>query len=114
MSRTQRYWFVFLCCLLAVPTCVYGFKILEAESPATAIFAGALLGAAHVVLRPLLRILTKPIGCLTFGLFGIVIDVGLVYGCAYFLEGFFVTSVLNALLTALFVNAACMIVGGRH
>ena len=53
MSRTTRYGFVFLCCLLAIPTCVYGFGLLYAEEPYFAVAAGALLGCAHLVLRPL-------------------------------------------------------------
>lgn len=114
MSRATRYWFVFLCCVLAVPTCVYGFGILQADQPATAVIAGALLGVAHIFLRPILRLVTKPIGCMTLGLFGLAIDVALVYGCAYFLDGFAVTGFVNALLCALLVNFACLVVGGRH
>ena len=55
-----------------------------------------------------------PIGCLTFGLSTFAIDVGLIYGCAYFLDGFAVPKLLDAVLAAILVNAACWIVGGRH
>ncbi|HIU32929.1 MAG TPA: phage holin family protein [Candidatus Pullichristensenella excrementigallinarum] len=114
MSRTTRYWFVFLCCVLAIPTCVYGLGILWAHEPFDALLAGALLGLAHVILRPVLRLATKPIGCLTFGLSSFAIDVGLIYACAYALDGFAVTSLAHALFAAILVNAACLIVGGRH
>ena len=114
MSRPMRYAFVFLCCLLAIPTCVYGFGILYARGPYLAVMAGALLGCAHLLLRPLLRLVTMPIGCLTFGLSAFAIDVGLIYGCAYFLDGFAVPKLMDAVLAAILVNAACWIVGGRH
>lgn len=114
MSRTTRYGFVFLCCVLAIPTCVYGFGLLYAQEPHFAVAAGVLLGCAHVVLRPLLRFVTRPIGCLTFGLSTFAIDVGLIYGCDYFLDGFAVPRLLDAVVAAVLVNAACWIVGGRH
>lgn len=114
MSRANRYGFVFLCCVLAIPTCVYGLGLLRAEEPWTALLAGALLGAAHVVIRPILRIATKPLGCITLGLSGFAIDVGLIYGCAHFLSGFTVPKLTDAVLAALLVNAATWIVGGRH
>ena len=56
MSRTTRYCFVFLCCVLAIPTCVYGLGILWAHEPFDALLAGALLGLAHVILRPVDRV----------------------------------------------------------
>ncbi len=68
MTRANRYFFVFLCCLLAVPICVYALGLLTANEPYTALLAGTLLGAAHVALRPILRLITKPLGCLTMGL----------------------------------------------
>ena len=114
MSKTTRYGFVFFCCLLAIPTCVYGFGLLYAEEPYFAVAAGALLGCAHLVLRPLLRFVTRPIGCLTFGLSTFAIDVGLIYGCAYFLDGFAVPKLLDAVLAAILVNAACWIVWRRQ
>ena len=75
---------------------------------------GALLGLAHIVLRPALRMVFAPLGCLTFGLFGMVIDVGLLYGCGYLVKGFEVPGLLYAVLTAMLINAMCAIAGGRR
>ena len=114
MKKTTRSWFVFLCCLLAMPTAVYmlpdGFSV---ASPERSLAAGVLLGAAHVVLRPVLRLVSAPIGCMTLGLFGLIIDVGLIYGCGALIEGFEVLSLPHALVTALFVDIMCLIVSGR-
>lgn len=113
-KKPSRSWFVFLCCLLGVPTCTYMLPgAFACDRPETALGAGMLLGIAHVLLRPVLRLLSAPIGCLTFGLFGLVIDVGLIYACAHYIPGFAVLDPLYALLTALFINIMCFIVSGR-
>lgn len=43
------------------------------------IFAGALLGLINFFIKPILEIITLPLKILTFGLFGLVINVGLVW-----------------------------------
>lgn len=122
MKRQKNPFLVFLCCVLAVPTCgiLVGDLTLSKEwSEATLallrpwLLVGTLLGAAHLIVRPILRILSAPIGCLTLGLFGFVIDVALIYVCAYFIEGFAVPSLLYASLTAFLINTICAIVGSR-
>ena len=117
-KRGSRWELIMLCCVLAVPTAAmlmgyYGAEVdlMEARP---ALVTGGLLGAAHLLLRPVLRFLFAPVGCLTLGLFGLVIDVGLIYLCAAFVEGFTVPSFLYALLTALLVNAVCAVAAGRR
>ena len=116
--RSNPWLIVLLTCTLAVPTVaqlmgVYGTGTrLDALCPAIAV--GALLGLAHIALRPLLRLLFAPIGCLTFGLFGLVIDVALIYLCAWRVPGFVVPGFLYALLTALTINAVCAVAAGRR
>ena len=77
------------------------------------LIVGAALGVAHLILRPLLRLITAPLGCLTFGLSGTVIDVGLIYLSARVLPTFQVPSLIYALLTAILINAVCAILTGR-
>ena len=89
-----------------------GTPTLEQAAPALA--TGALLGAAHLVLRPVLRLIFAPLGCLTLGLFGLVIDVGLLYGCGALVEGFAVPSLLYAVLTAGTINVICAVAAGRR
>ena len=106
-----------LTCLLAVPTVatvmgVYsGDTTLRALRPA--LLVGGMLGLAHILLRPLLRLLFAPVGCLTLGLFGLVIDVALIYIAASAVPGFRVPGFLYALLCALVINAVCAVAGGR-
>jgi uncharacterized membrane protein YvlD (DUF360 family) len=88
-----------------------GFR---AESLAAAVAMGALLGAVHVAVRPVIRILSIPIGCLTMGLIQPAIDIALLYACAHFVEGFSITNPLHALLAVILINTVCAIAAGRH
>ena len=122
MKRRKSPFLVFLCCVLAVPTCgvLVGDLVLPgAWTEATLsllrpwLTVGVLLGAAHLLVRPILRLLSAPIGCLTLGLFGLVIDVGLIYACAALVDGFQISGILYALLTAVMINAISAVVAGR-
>lgn len=120
-KRRKNPFLVFLTCVLAVPTC--GMLLGELALPEGVLNAanaellrpwlavGTLLGIAHLLLRPILRILSAPIGCLTLGLFGFVIDVGLIYGSAMLVEGFQISGLLYAVLTAILINVISAIVG---
>ena len=119
-KRRRNPFLVFLCCVLAVPTC--GALLGELTLPAGQwdestlmllrpwLGVGTLLGLAHLLLRPGLRLLSAPIGCLTLGLFGFVIDVALIYGCAALVDGFQISGLLYAVLTAILINAVCAVV----
>ena len=113
-----RWTIIFLCCTLAVPTVAMmmgmygGTPTMEEAAPALAV--GALLGIAHIVLRPVLRFISAPLGCLTLGLFGMVIDVGLLYGSGRLVRGFEIPGPMYAVLTALLINAVCAVAAGRR
>lgn len=118
MSKTQnkglgRSAIVFCCCVLAMPTCVYLLSGFHSQSLGCSVAMGVLLGVAHVILRPILRFVSAPIGCLTLGLIQPIIDIGLIYGCAALIDGFEVTSFLHALLAVALVNTICFITCGR-
>ena len=110
----------FATCVLAIPTggiLTGALELADGRIDAATLptlmpwlTVGVLLGFAHLFLRPILRLLSAPIGCLTLGLFGFAIDVGLIYLCAFFVEGFAVPSLTFAVLTAILVNAICAVV----
>lgn len=114
MRRNNRYAIVFLCCVMAMPTCVQMLDGFYSESIRISLFMGALLGAAHLVLRPVIRVLTAPIGCLTLGLIQPAIDIFLIYGCDRLVDGFSVTDPLHALLAVILINAISFIAAGRR
>lgn len=117
-SKPPRRTLIFLTCLLTVPTMacmLYGVpENANLETFQPLLLMGAALGLAHLVLRPLLRIITAPLGCLTFGLSGTAIDIALIYVADHFAEGFKVPDFLFALLTALLINAVAAFVGARR
>ena len=109
---------VFLTCVLAVPTVpdlIYGAPdLMDLAAVKPYLPVGAALGVIHLILRPVLRLIAMPMGCLTFGLSGAAIDVGLIYLSARLVEGFPTPEPLCAILTALVINAIAIIVGGRR
>ena len=109
---------VFLTCLLAVPTVpylIYGAPDMPDRAAVMPyLMVGAALGVLHLLLRPFLRLITAPLGCLTFGLSGMAIDVALIYLSARVVTGFPAPEFLCALLTALLINAISAIVGARR
>jgi len=123
MKRRRNPFLVFLTCVLAVPTCgmllgelvLPGGALTEASAELLRpwIAVGTLLGIAHLLLRPILRILSAPLGCLTLGLFGFVIDVALIYGCASLVENFEVSGLLYAVLTAIVINTISALTAGK-
>lgn len=115
MSRSTV---AFLSCVLAVPTVasiMYGEPhSLEMDALAPYLATGAALGLAHLIVRPVLRLLTAPLGCVTFGLSGTAIDVGLIYLSGKLVRGFQVPEFLYALLTALLINLVVALLGKRR
>ena len=117
-KKGGRWSVIFLCCTLAVPTVAAMMGAYAgtptAEQLAPALVTGALLGLAHLLLRPALRLITAPLGCMTLGLFGMVIDMALLYGCGALVRGFEVPGPLYAVLTAMLINAVCAVAAGRR
>lgn len=114
MNRKGRRAVVFACCVLAMPTCVKLLSGFHAEDMTCALAMGVLLGIAHVIVRPVLRIVSAPIGCLTLGLIQPVIDMGLIYACDHFVEGFEVVAPGHALLAVFLINIVGFIAAGRR
>lgn len=114
MNRKRSWTIVFLCCVLAMPTCAKLLDGFQAADMKSAVAMGALLGIVHVVVRPVLKVVSLPIGCLTLGLIQPVIDMGLIYVCDHFVEGFEVTSAAHALLAVFLINVVCFIAAGRR
>ena len=119
-ARPSRSFVVMATCILAAPTvaCIMQFISIHSQAELKLavpyLIVGAALGIAHLILRPVLRLITAPLGCLTFGLSGTVIDVALIYLSARVLPAFQVPSLLYALLTAILINGICAFAGGRR
>lgn len=110
--RQGKTFITFMCCVLSMATLPYLLPGVTAAEPSAAVAAGVILGLAYLVIRPVMRILTLPVGCLTLGLFNLVIDVALIYLSSHLIDGFAVEGIVNVVLSAVLVNSVCAIVGG--
>lgn len=74
----------------------------------SALFSALILALLNMIIKPFLEILSLPITILTFGLFSFVINAAMLELTTVFVDGFYISSFLTALLTALilsFVNS---------
>ncbi|MEI8047450.1 MAG: phage holin family protein [Bacteroidota bacterium] len=70
----------------------------------TAILVALLMGFLNAFLRPILIILTIPITLITFGLFLLVINAGIILLADYALSGFAVENFFTAVLFSIIVS----------
>ncbi len=54
-------------------------QLISFDDAATVLLFGLIVGVIDSVLKPVIRTLSIPITCLTFGVFALVINVGLYY-----------------------------------
>lgn len=82
--------------LFVVSWIVPGVKVVGLLS---AVEAAILLGFVNAFIRPILKLFTFPLNCMTFGLFSFVINAFLfwVVGSGFFLSGFRVEGALASL-----------------
>lgn len=89
----------------AVELAVYLLDGVTSPDWIAALVAGGAMALAYLLIRPVARVLTKPLGCITFGLIGMIVDTALVMACTYFLPQYLVVaSVVYAAGTALLIN----------
>ena len=85
------------------------------DVPLTLALAALLLGVVNALLRPLLVVLTLPLTVLSFGLFLLVINAGMILLVSRILPGFNVAGFTPALLAAIITGvtswAAHMLLG---
>ena len=98
MSLLLR-WLVSALALLAVAYLLPGI-VVSSFFPA-AVVAALVLGLVNAFIRPLVKLLTLPLTCLTLGLFSLVMNAALFWGVAAVVEGFVVEGALAALLGSL-------------
>jgi len=78
-------WFVSAVALIIVSNLVDGFSI---DGIYIALVVALILGLLNITIKPLIGLLTLPLNMLTFGLFSFVINAGLIFFVASFVQGF--------------------------
>ena len=69
----------------------------------TLLLAGLTLGLANFFVKPILKIITVPIRFLTFGLFGLLINVGMVWAVDFIFPEFTIQGIIPLLWTTLII-----------
>ena len=94
--------------VIAASRILQGFYV---DSTQTAIIVAIVMGLLNTFVKPVLQFLSLPITILTLGLFYFVVNVLMVYLCAYLVDGFSVSGFIAALLFSLGLSLAQGIVG---
>ena len=77
----------------------------------TSVIVAIVMGLLNTFVKPVLQFLSIPITILTLGLFYFIINIALVYLCAYLVDGFSVSSAIAALLFSVGLSLAQSIAG---
>ena len=79
-------------------------RLVAYESRAAVFVFALILGSINATIKPVLRLLTLPLTCLTFGLFALVLNAGLFGFAAWLTPGMTVTfwgAMLGAIVASL-------------
>ncbi len=68
------------------------------------VLAGILLGVINTLIKPILTILALPFVLLTFGLFTVIINVGLLFLMAYLIPSFEIANFWSGLLGVVIIS----------
>lgn len=94
--------------VIAASRVLQGFYV---DTTQTAIIVAIVMGLLNTFVKPVLQFLSLPITILTLGLFYFVINVLIVYLCAYLVDGFSVSGFIAALLFSFGLSLAQGIAG---
>jgi putative membrane protein len=98
MVRLLLHWILNAVALLIVSHFVEGFVV---SSVVSALIAVIVIGLFNATLGLLLKIITLPLGILTFGIFFLVVNAVILWFSSKFVPGFAVTTFKAAFLGAL-------------
>ena len=108
MLRLLLHWILNAVALLLVAHFVDGFVV---SSFVSALIAVVVIGLFNATLGLFLKIITLPLGILSFGLFFLVINAVVLYFSSKFVPGFAVTTFKAAFLGALALAVLHMLFG---
>lgn len=77
---------------------------IHADTDADLIWAAVALGLVNALIRPIVILLTLPVTLLTLGLFLLVINAGMLNLAAWFVDGFAVVGLIDAIMGAIIVT----------
>jgi putative membrane protein len=100
------------CCGAAVYFMPQFLHEIKVDSITTAIIVAFVMSLLNTFVKPILQLLSIPITILTLGIFYLVINVGIVYFCAYLVSGFNVSGFIQPLIFGFILSIVNSLVGG--
>ncbi|BCX14899.1 MAG: membrane protein [Patescibacteria group bacterium] len=94
--------------LYVVEYLVPGFRL---ENIWAATVAAIVIGIVNTFIRPVLQIITLPISIVTFGLFSLLINVGLLYLASFVVPGFEIANFLTAFVASIVLSLVSWFLG---
>ena len=101
-----------ICCGIAVYYMPALLSRISVDTFTTAIIVAFVMSILNTFAKPILQILSLPITILTLGIFYLVVNVFVVYICAYLVPGFAVDGFLQPLIFGFILSVINSIVGG--
>ena len=89
---------------LSILFVTYVFDGIEIDSITTAVIAAIALGLINTFIRPVIILFTLPFTVITFGIFLLFINAGMLYLTAWLIDGFHIDSYLDALIASVFIS----------
>lgn len=99
MKKLIVKWLVFA--LIITVTCY--LPGIEVENFVYAMLISAILTLINIFIKPLIKLVTFPINVLTFGIFNLIINFGILYGIAYFIPQYKLAEPLSAFLASIII-----------
>ena len=99
--------------LISLEVLVISYLIPQVQTDGflAALAVALVLGILNATLKPILKILALPINLLSFGLFNLVINTGMIYLTAWLVPGFQVQGFMWALIFSVALSVTNSIVG---
>ncbi len=82
----------------------YVYSSVSIEGWEAIVVVGLVLGGWNIFVRPVVRLLSLPLNILTLGIFGVVVNIGVVWLTAELVDGFTVGGLVGALLCAVAIG----------
>src|SRR5438046_2700886 len=95
-----------------------GTRIHTQDQPIMMLLAVLVLGFSNAFVRPVIRLLTLPLNCLTFGLFSFVINAALFWAVGYFTGAYriggFISALAGSILMGIINGLASNLIADRE
>jgi putative membrane protein len=110
-SRLARFLVHWLVTSLSLWVASHVFTGIRFADTSSLVVSALLLGFANAIVRPVLVLLTLPLTLLTFGLFLLVINAGMLLLVSALVSGFSIAGFGTALLASIFIAITSFVIG---